>query len=42
MAPPQDEQTGEKEEHNNGAHNNILTKAHRLTLISSLFKMMKL
>src|SRR3954453_23670372 len=26
MAPPQDEQTGEKEEHNNGAHNSILTK----------------
>ena len=29
MAPPQDEQTGEREkeeeEHNNGAHNNILT-----------------
>jgi hypothetical protein len=25
MCPPQDEQRGEKEEHNNGAHNNILT-----------------
>jgi hypothetical protein len=26
MCPPQDEQRGEKEEHNDGAHNNILTQ----------------